>query len=114
MKLYLDDIRDPYVGWDLARNYDAAVAMVLACEARGETWEHASLDHDLAFEHYDAFFEGRDPDSFREKTGMDFVDWMVMHNKWPINKPTVHSANPVGKRRMEMTIERYGPYGRNI
>lgn len=109
MRLYLDDIRECWVGWDLARNYRDAVNMVMAAEMMGEEWTHATLDHDLSFEHYYHFTN--QPSS--EETGMDFVAWMIEHNKWPTHKPTVHSMNPAGRRRMEQAIERYGPYDTN-
>jgi hypothetical protein len=35
------------------------------------------------------------------------VKWMAQHDMWPINKPTVHSANPAGRINMIATIERY-------
>lgn len=51
-----------------------------------------SLDHDLG--------DG-------EKTGYHLVIWMVENNKWPEEKPVVHSANPVGAYAMRMLIDKW-------
>jgi hypothetical protein len=36
---------------------------------------------------------------------------MADNNKWPKEKPTVHSQNPVGAFAMRQIIERYFPNG---
>jgi hypothetical protein len=108
MKLYLDDIRPCPVGWTYAQTVSEAVAKVESCLKRGEEWEVASLDHDLAAEHYLVTSYGAPPQT---GTGLDFVDWMIENNHWPTKKPAVHSMNPEGARRMRAAIERYGPYG---
>lgn len=106
MKLYLDDIRPCPVGCTYAQNVAQAIEAVTACLARNEEWTHASLDHDLAQEHYLPQPYGAPPQT---GTGMDFVDWMIEHNCWPTVKPVVHSANPVGAARMRQAIDRYFP-----
>ncbi len=78
----------------------------------------ASLDHDLGA--CDECSEGLTPDEWLEKhnyasmpncshfgTGYDLVCWMEETGHWPtVYWPTVHSANAVGRRRMEQAIER--------
>lgn len=107
MKLYLDDIRPCPEGWTYAQTVSEAVSQVEACLARGETWTHASLDHDLAEEHYRISRDGSPPHT---GTGLDFVDWMIERNMWPEHPPRVHSMNPDGAKRMKQAIVRYGPY----
>ena len=40
-------------------------------------------------------------------TGYDLCLWMAEHGIWPAEKPTVHSMNPVGRKRMQGVIDRY-------
>lgn len=40
-------------------------------------------------------------------TGYNLVCWMAEHGIWSKQKPTVHSANPEGRRNMIAVIERY-------
>jgi hypothetical protein len=56
------------------------------------------LDHDL----------GLDTDEF-EATGYTVLTWLeaeIAHERWPFPLPTlrIHSANPVGRARMERAI----------
>jgi len=104
MKLYLDDLRPCPTGWKLALSVSEAVLHVTSCLQAGEEWTHASLDHDLAVEHYLVTPYGSPPQT---GTGCDFVDWMIEHNIWPTNKPTVHSQNPKGAALMRASIDRY-------
>ena len=39
-------------------------------------------------------------------TGYTLVCWMEETGIWPKEKPTVHSANPVGRARMRAAIDR--------
>lgn len=89
-KLYLDDCRDPYDGWVLARNAREAMYLIALEGAPAQ----ASLDHDLN----------------DNLTGLDFVEWMVKTGKWPWKRPVVHSANPIGAAAMRALIDRAGPY----
>jgi hypothetical protein len=40
-------------------------------------------------------------------TGYNLVRWMEENGIWPKEKPTVHSANSVGRARMIQVIEKY-------
>ena len=99
MKLWLDDVRPcPFIGnWKIAKNYDEAVAIMSSYEI-----EEAWLDHDLAREHYE-------DKQTEEKTGYDFVLWMLENDKWPKDTCIVHSLNPVGAKRMcDIIAEHFG------
>ena len=41
------------------------------------------------------------------------IRWMVENDRWPGLKPTVHSANPIGRKNMRDMINRYGGYHDN-
>ncbi len=106
MRLYLDDVRNPPdETWHVCRTAEEAKALLAAGGV-----EYASLDHDLG--ECEACEEARghqDPQhTCRHKmTGYDLCLWMAEFGVWPKNKPTVHSANPVGRQRMEGVIARY-------
>jgi hypothetical protein len=58
-----------------------------------------SLDHDLGLDSLEA-----------ERTGYTVLTWLeaeIAHERWPFPLPqiTIHSANPVGRARMERAIE---------
>lgn len=89
MKIYLDDIRDPYDDtWTLARSYDEFVILVLS----GKNITHLSLDHDL----------GMIDDTTVAQSGMDaakfFVEYSMDNPKVGsmLEKVIVHSSNPPG------------------
>lgn len=93
MRIYLDDIRVAPEGWLRVPCVDEAVRLMSDAEC-----VDLSLDHDLG--DYARF--GGD--------AIKLVLWMCENDVWPINRPTVHSANPVGRANMDALIDRYGPY----
>jgi hypothetical protein len=99
LRLWVDDLRNPedfgHEGWSWAKNYSEAIT----CLQLGEVLE-ISLDHDLG--DYDA--------TGREFTGYDVAYWMAERGIWPPDGAKSHSANPVGRGRIEAMIKRYGPY----
>ena len=108
MILWLDDVRKPwqhgYIGVTWAKTADEAITILST-----QTVEFASLDHDLADEHYP--WADVQPKNYREKTGYDVVLWLEANpDKWPVRGVRIHSANPVGKKRMEQVV--YNHYGR--
>lgn len=119
MKLWLDDVRDPseYAfyregspiigGYDYTwvKTADEAIALL-----KTGAVVYASLDHDLAFDHYmgNYSFMGHN----KEKTGYDVVKWMEDNNVWPENGTVVHSMNPVGRQRMQQVIDKHYKKGR--
>lgn len=133
MMIYLDDIRGTPHGWH--RCFKMEEVQRLLCEALlgGEVITHMSLDHDLGGSYlcqdcYDLepgagtmvgtpeCAEGctcechkNDPIAYPliTPTGYDLVKWMAQHDMWPVNKPMVHSANPVGRVNMQAVIDRH-------
>lgn len=93
--LYLDDIRNPpndrENGYVIVRKYNPCIHLI---NNNPNSIEFMSLDHDLGD------FSGQDG---REMTGYDVLLWMEK-NLDKITLPPkgimVHSANPIGKRRM--------------
>lgn len=93
MKLWLDDKRVAPNGWHHATTVDDAIELIHIYK---DNFEDASLDNDLgALSHW----YGGD--------GYKLVEWMIEHDIWPKNKPTVHSMNPVRAQTMKQDIERY-------
>lgn len=95
MRIYLDDERSTPDGW--IRAYTAPEAIVML---EGGEVTHLSLDHDLG--------------PAKAGTGYDvclFVEQKVFERAFQFNNPfippvmTVHSANPVGRQRMELAIQ---------
>jgi hypothetical protein len=101
MFLWLDDIRNPAehgaIGAVWAKTYEEAI-----CLLETEQFTVVSLDHDLTM----AQTLG---DGDKEKTGYDVVTWMEEHNIWP-ERVFVHSANPSGRYRMFLVIQKH--YGK--
>lgn len=91
IKLFVDDQRDPsWFGlgseWTIARNSTDTIN-ILKTGNVVECW----LDHDLG----------------GDDTGYRVVCWMENNNVWPELGVRCHSANPVGKSRIEAAIRRH-------
>jgi len=113
MFIWLDDIRPAPRGFTHVKTIQEAKTLLEAGLVA-----FASLDHDLGA--CDECSEGVTPDEWLERhnyasmpncshfgTGYDLVCWMEEAGHWPtVYWPTVHSANAVGRRRMEQAIER--------
>lgn len=106
MKLWLDDIREPWkfgcVGWEWAKTAEQAVALLKTGNV-----EIASLDHDLTTEQMMGGMIG----IIREdnvKSGYDVVLWLEQNPQyWPPKGTFVHSMNPVGRERMAWVIAQH-------
>lgn len=94
MKLYLDDRREAPEGWVRAQSVNEAIKMIIAADV----WEDVSLDNDLGMWEWDG------------GEGYKLVDWMIEHDKWPLNKPKVHSWNVVRRAQMLADIDRFVRY----
>lgn len=113
--LWLDDVRPAPHGWLHVRT-DAEARSYLE---RGVV-RRASLDHDLGA--CEACLGGRSveqwllessgqsmPNCEHVGTGYTLVCWMEETGHWPEEKPRVHSANPAGRVKMQLAIDRqYG------
>lgn len=95
VKLWLDDVRPAPRGWYWAVTAVEAFTILQSCYVTD-----ASLDHDLgdSFSGYDLL---KILAEYREVKGLNY---------WPLNKPSIHSANPVGRANMQSVIDRYGRY----
>lgn len=104
MKLWHDDIRrPPDNSWVWARTNKAARYWL-----QNYRCIEISLDHDLGLEDEDPDAEGAIYGRGRsEETGLDLVDYMIQSETVP-PRVTIHSWNPPGAQRMEMTLEANG------
>ena len=102
INLFVDDEREPLPGWVWVKNYLDAIRVL---ENPNVRIVRMSLDHDLGLcPHCQALpIENcRHP-----QTGYDLTLWCAEHEKWSVEKPEVHSQNPVGRKSMLATIDRY-------
>lgn len=97
LRLWLDDERQPPLGWIWARSVAQAKTFIENNHFLGIEWEALSLDHDLG----DFGGPGQE--------GHDFLNWMCETNNWPHQKPVVHTSNPYERDMMRRTIERFFP-----
>lgn len=93
MKVWLDDVREAPNAWVHVKTPEEAIDLL-----RSGGVEELSLDHDLGLATPEA-----------ERTGYDVLAWLeeaVAAGTWRHALPAirVHSANPVGWRRMEQAI----------
>jgi hypothetical protein len=107
MRLWLDDKRNPaefgHPDWFWVKTADDAVRMFRTGEVT-----QASLDHDLTEDQMKrgGYYGQVHEDGF--KSGYDVVLWLEAHPEfWPPVRVRVHSANPAGKARMLVVINRY-------
>jgi hypothetical protein len=87
MKVFLDDVRDSPKGWLRTYSVEGTIELLES----GYVSE-LSLDHDLG----------------TEETGYDVVKWIeekVAMEGFVAPEIRIHSANPVGRKRMEQGIE---------
>jgi hypothetical protein len=109
--LWLDDVRPAPDGWVHVKTVDEAKRYLADGVVR-----RASLDHDLGIcddcavgtpEEWLAAHNFQSmPHCTHFGTGYDLVCWMEETGHWPTERPTVHSANPVGRAKMLVAIER--------
>lgn len=100
MRLWLDDVRVPPVdrdgAWTWAKTADEAIAYLKT----GQVVE-ASLDHDLAEDHYPWAPEQQKPGyTSPAKTGLDVVRFILDNPQFAPSYIHIHSMNPVGRHNM--------------
>lgn len=122
MKLFLDDIRNPYdvfkltinplyesdKDWVIVRDY---YQFIDAIHKFGLP-THISFDHDLSYDAYLPANQEGDIDygNLEEKTGYDACRWLCeycLDNKLNVPEYYVHSANPVGAENIKKYIENF-------
>lgn len=105
MKLWLDNVREPWrfghLGWEWVKTAQEAIDLLKT----GKVVE-ASLDHDLAPEHYPWANRGNEA-PLGNGSGYDVVCWMEENNVWPPKGTKVHSMNPAGAFRMRQVIDKH-------
>lgn len=101
VKIYLDDMRDTPEGW--IRTYDYLSTISKLYETEGHC-EILSLDHDLGEPVFDIC--GTIIPEYTGYSVILFLEEMAYNDFWKIipDKITVHSANPVGRAKMEAGI----------
>ena len=88
MKIYLDDLRDPYDNsWSVARSVEEFQQLILS----GEPITHLSFDHDLGEENGAPVLSGMDAAKWLVELCLD--DPSYGEN---LKEVIVHSANPAG------------------
>lgn len=96
MKLWIDDLRPAPEGWRWAKNLGEAYQEIdeaMDSVRWPKNWTDLALDHDLG----------------GNETTIAFVNWLEHFDMWPVNRPTVHSMNPVGRKNLERIIQKkYG------
>jgi hypothetical protein len=93
VRVYLDDVREAPEGWTRTFTPEETVELLKTGGV-----EELSLDHDLGLD---------SPES--ERTGYTVLTWLeseIAHGRWsfPLPEITIHSANPVGRKRMEQAV----------
>lgn len=88
--LWLDDFREPPPGWVWAKTVKEAQHYIELGGVR-----KLSLDHDLGHDF--------------GPTSYHLCLWMAEWERWPKEKPMVHSQNPVGAAAMRFIIDRHFP-----
>lgn len=113
INLYVDDVRRSPDGWILASTVSRAKEWLTAGVV-----EKLSLDHDMGACSACVANNTHVGDQTTPETtfvnwcrhvedGTSLVWWMIETGYWSVEKPTVHSMNPVGRERMEGMINRY-------
>ena len=87
MKLFLDDKRISFKGFQLVTNYQDCIKLLDT-----KTIEIISLDHDLG----------------TKKSGYDVALYMVQNDIYP-KFIYIHTANPVGAHNIYQLLDHYAP-----
>ncbi len=110
MHIWLDDIRPHLIGYLPVKTAPECIRVMQRLGVDGIN--RMSLDHDLGVcaacggEGKMVVTDVGYQSCAHNGTGYDVVLWMEEHDFWPARKPDVHSANPVGRQRMQAAINR--------
>jgi len=96
MKIWLDDERTPPRDFVGVSTPEMAIKLIELAASKGERIEILSLDHDLGL---------FDPETLEERTGYDVLCWLEKNPDLLPREVIIHSANPVGRRRMKMVLD---------
>ena len=93
IRIWLDDLRTPPVGWVWVKDSATAIEMLSEFQRLGTEYELISFDHDL----------GGDDTSRR------VLMWIIENEFFPTDEVFVHTANSVGREFLVGTAKRYMP-----
>lgn len=113
VRLYMDDVRPCPDGWTAARTVEEAQVWLSA-----HAVDACSLDHDMGACDACIATGAHVGDMATPETtflywcphvmdGTKLVRWMVETGNWSTQKPTVHSMNPAGAKRMRDLIDQF-------
>jgi hypothetical protein len=104
MKLYIDDLRKCPEGWVLARTVTEAIRLLA-----NQAVEEVSLDHDISHRiNMDSIAR-----PFPCQETFEPVAWYLAAAKFS-GPVTLHTANPIGARKMEAILTEAGIESRTI
>lgn len=94
VKVYLDDERKAPEGWQSVKSAEMAISLM-----KKGVVDEISLDHDLG----------------RKKTGYDVLLWVEQEMRKGFIPPVIHihTANPVGRMKMELALDSIYKYLQN-
>lgn len=99
IKLYIDDIRKPPEGWQLARTNDRALYFLHNCNV-----EEISIDHDICFYNRPKHILEMTDETFRP-----VVYYIaVMPKERRPKRIVLHTANPWGAKEMKVILGEAG------
>ena len=91
----MDDERPAPAGWEQCRWPDEVIDLLKTGQV-----EEMSLDHDLGV------FTDWDTGRNTFPTGYEVLVWLEEHSEVVVPKITIHTANPVARKRMEQVKEK--------
>ena len=93
IKIWLDDLRNPPSGYYHCHSVNEVIKKIRKCEQSHVIIEELNLDHDLG----DFASDGGDTTKL--------LDFLVQRQTF--YRITLHTANPVGRNKMQRIIDRY-------
>ncbi len=104
MKLYIDDIRPAPEGWHQAKTVSAAIRFIAQF---GEKITEISIDHDISYAVEVAGIQRPFPSPETFQPVAYFISIFYSARSVDSPKITIHSANPVGAKQIEMIFKDY-------
>lgn len=108
MKLWIDDVREPPEGYDLAKSVNEAKEIIEFCENPNRFPSYFGIARDWEPIEIEIIDIDHDAGDFTNDGGdyIKLLDWLEATNRnYPIR---IHSMNPVGRENMRAIIRRNG------
>lgn len=102
MKLYIDDIRPAPDGWQQARTVTDAIRFL---DMFGGEVTEISIDHDISYAVEVAGTQRPFPSPENFTAVARYICAAYVEDLGKLEKITVHSANPVGAREIELLLD---------